>query len=89
MSPAVPVENQRFAAGKHAAAKADLRPTKWGEAVVGGEARAGKTLRKESWKSLGGKLTSWTTEARVTPEKSREAKERKREEDIRDIKNEL
>lgn len=44
MSPTVPVEDQSLATGQHPAAKADLSPTKRGEAVVGGEAWAGETL---------------------------------------------
>lgn len=66
VSSAVPVEDQSLAAGKHSTSKADFSPTKRGEAVVGGEAWAGETLREESWESLGCQLTSWTTEAWIT-----------------------
>lgn len=44
VSPAVSVEDQGLAARQHPAAKADLGPSERGEAVVGGEARAGEAF---------------------------------------------
>lgn len=76
VSSAVPVEDQSFATGEHPATKADLSPTKGGEAMVGGEAWAGKPLRQECWEGLGGKLTSRTTEAWVTSEEGRNKERR-------------
>lgn len=66
MSPAVSVEDQGLAARQHPTAKADLGPTERGEAVVGGEARTGEAFGQERRESLGGELTGWATEARVT-----------------------
>lgn len=66
MSPAVSVEDQGLATCQHPTSKADLGPTERGEAVVGGEAWAGETLRQERRECLGGKLTGRTTETRVT-----------------------
>lgn len=66
MSPAVSVEDQGLPAGQHATTEADLGTTERGEAVVGGEARAGEALRQERREGLGGELTGRTTEARVT-----------------------
>lgn len=67
MPPAVPVEDQRLAAGQDTAAEADLGAAQGGEAVVGGEARAGEALREERREGLGGQLAGRTTEAWVTP----------------------
>lgn len=67
MPPAVPVEDQRLAAGQHAAAEADLGTAEGGEAVVGGKARAGETLGEERREGLGGQLAGRTAEAWVTP----------------------
>ena len=78
VSPAVPVEHQGLAAGQHPAAEADLRPAKRGEAVVGGEARAGETLRQESREGLGGKLAGRTTEAWVTSGRGERREEERR-----------
>lgn len=66
MSPAVSVEDQSLAAGQHPTAEADLSPAERREAVVGGEAWAGETLRQECWEGLGGELTGWTTKSWVT-----------------------
>lgn len=66
MSPAVSVEDQGLAAGKDPTSKTDLGSAEGGEAVVGGEARAGETLREKSREGLGGKLTGWTAETWVT-----------------------
>lgn len=71
MPPAVPIEDQGFTAGQHPTGEADLGPTQGGEAVIGRETRAGKPLRQESWESLGGKLTSWSTEAWITSRRRR------------------
>lgn len=65
MSPAVPVEDQGLAAGQHPAAEADLGPTQRGEAVVGGEARAGEALRQERRERLGGELAGRAAESGV------------------------
>lgn len=72
MPPAVPVEDQCLAAGQHAAAEADLGAAEGGEAVVGGEARAGETLREERREGLGGQLAGRTAEAWVAPAGSKE-----------------
>lgn len=66
VSPAVSVEDQGLAAGKDPTSKTDLGSAEGGEAVVGGEARAGETLREECREGLGGKLTGWTAETWVT-----------------------
>ena len=66
VSPAVPVEDQGLATGQHPAAEADLRPPQGGEAVVGGEARAGEALRQEGREGLGGQLTRRAAEPGVT-----------------------
>lgn len=75
VSPAVSVEDQGLATRQHPTSKADLGPTERGEAVVGGKAWAGETLRQECWEGLGGQLTGRTAEARVTSDK-RSAMER-------------
>lgn len=69
VSPAVSVEDQGLATRQHPTSKADLGPTERGEAVVGGEAWAGETLRQERRECLGGELTGRTAEARVTSDR--------------------
>lgn len=86
MPPAVPVEDQRLAAGQHAAAKADLGAAKGGEAVVGGKARAGETLGEERREGLGGQLAGRTAEAWVTPAGRREGVREGRKEEGQRVK---
>lgn len=69
MSPAVSVEDQGLATRQNPTSEADLGAAERGEAVVGGEARAGETLRQERREGLGGQLTGRTAEARVTSDR--------------------
>lgn len=92
--PAVPVEDQRLAAGQDAAAEADLSAAQRQEAVVGGEARTGETLGEERREGLRGQLAGRTAEAWVAPARRGKSgargggteREREREKKVKGVK---